>query len=269
MSRRLERALYRIDALERTTQSSAPLRRIDARAKLLLTVVYLVAMLSLPLGHLAQLMLFFLFPIAAATAGGLNYGQLFRRSLAVLPFVLLIGLFDLLFDREAAFRIGTFAVTRGAVRFLAIGLRGLLSVQAVLALILATGFYDLCRGLQRMGVPSLLTVQLLFVYRYMAVLIEESLALVRARDARSFGRGSYPLRLWGPMVGQLLLRTLDRAERIHRAMLARGFTGRIPDGLVPWRRWQRRDTLFLLFGSAAVVLLRWIDPTALIESFRT
>lgn len=268
MSRRLERALYRLDALERTAQSTGPLRRIDARAKLLLTVVFLVTMLSLPTERLARLLLFFLFPIAAATAARLDYAALLRRSLAVAPFLLFIGLFDLLLDREAAFRIGTFTVTRGGIRFLSIVVRGLLSVQAVLALILTTGFYDLCRGLQRLGVPSLLTAQLLFVYRYVAVLIEESLSLVRARDARSFGRGSYPLRLWGTLVGQLLLRTFDRAERIHRAMLARGFTGRIPDGLAGRGHWRPRDTAFLLLGSAALLSLRLFDASALFETFR-
>lgn len=52
--------------------------------------------------------------------------------------------------------------------------------------------------------------------------------MLRARDARGYGRRSYPIGLWAETVGQLLLRTLDRAEHIHNAMLARGFTGRIP-----------------------------------------
>lgn len=64
--------------------------------------------------------------------------------------------------------------------------------------------------------PAVFTTQLLFVYRYLFVLIEEAAAMQQARDARSFGRKSYPLKVWGTLVGQLLIRTFDRAERIRR-----------------------------------------------------
>ena len=62
--------------------------------------------------------------------------------------------------------------------------------------------------------------------------IEYAAAMQQARDARSFGRRSYPLKIWGTLVGQLLIRTFDRAEQISRAMLARGFSGRIPEGVL-------------------------------------
>lgn len=260
MSNRRQRVLCEIDALERTAQKCSPLHRIDARAKLVVTVVFLVTMLSLPLTRLSQLLLYFVFPLAGAAMAGLDYPRIFRRSLVVLPFVIFIGLFNLLYEREAAFSIGSLTVTVGWVSFLSIVLRGVLSVQAILILISATGYYRLCRGMQRLGIPSLFTTQLLFVYRYLYVLIEESLSMSRARDARSFGRRSYPLRIWGMLVGQLLIRTFERAELISRAMLARGFTGSIPTGLSPCSVWRGRDTLFLCVWSAALILMRLFQP---------
>ena len=130
-------------------------------------------MLSVPLCRLPELLLFFVFPIVACAMGGLSYGTIFRRSLVVLPFVVFIGVFNLFYDREPVFRIGTLAVTAGWVSFLSIVLRGLLSVQALLVLIGSTGYYGLCRSMQRLGVPAVFTTQLLFVYRYLFVLIEE------------------------------------------------------------------------------------------------
>ena len=191
----------------------SPLHRTDARSKLLVTVVFLVTMLSVPLCRLPELLLFFVFPIVACAMGGLSYGTIFRRSLVVLPFVAFIGVFNLFYDREPVFRIGTLAVTAGWVSFLSIVLRGLLSVQALLVLIGSTGYYGLCRSMQRLGVPAVFTTQLLFVYRYLYVLIEEAAAMQQARDARSFGRRSYPLKIWGTLVGQLLIRTFDRADQ--------------------------------------------------------
>ncbi|MDD3108585.1 MAG: energy-coupling factor transporter transmembrane component T, partial [Alistipes sp.] len=106
---------------------------------------------------------------------------------------------------------------------------------------------------------SVLSTQLLFVYRYLFVLLQEALSMTRARDARSFGRRSYPLRVWGVMIGQLLIRTFERAERIHRAMLSRGFDGRIRSLTIP-PPWQRRDTLFLSVWGAVFVVLRFLHP---------
>lgn len=138
--------------MERTARMQSPLHRTDARSKLLVTVVFLVTMLSVPLCRLPELLLFFVFPIVACAMGGLSYGTIFRRSLVVLPFVAFIGVFNLFYDREPVFRIGTLAVTAGWVSFLSIVLRGLLSVQALLVLIGSTGYYGLCRSMQRLVV---------------------------------------------------------------------------------------------------------------------
>lgn len=263
MKNRLQHALSELDAVERTACGHSPLHGIDARAKLLATVAFLVTMLSVPLVRLEVLLLFFVFPIVSAALGGLRYGMIFRRSLVVLPFVAFIGVFNLFYDREPVFRIGTLVVTEGWVTFLSILVRGLLSVGALLVLVYTTGYYRLCRSMQRLGVPSVFTTQLLFVYRYLYVLIEEAMAMQRARDARSFGRRSYPLRVWATLIGQLLMRTFDRAERISRAMLARGFTGRIPDGVSERPAWNVRDSVFLAAWCAALVLLRTIHPAGL------
>lgn len=260
MKNKLQQVLCELDAMERTARMQSPLHCLDARAKLIVTVVFLVTMLSVPLTKLSELLLYFVFPLVTAARGGLNYLQIFRRSLIVLPFVTFIGVFNLFYDREPVFRIGMLVVTSGWISFLSIILRGLLSVQALLILVYSTGYYRICRSMQRLGVPSVFTTQLLFVYRYIYVLVDESLAMSRARDARSFGRKSYPLKVWGTLIGQLLIRTFDRAELISRAMLARGFTGTIPADIYPRTTWKMRDTLFLVLWSAALILIRVFYP---------
>lgn len=260
MSDRLRQALCALDALERSARTESPLHRTDARAKLLATAAFLAAMLSVPLEHLSELLLFSIFPIVGCAMGGLDYAAVFRRSLVVLPFVVLIGAFNLLYDREPVFRIGPAVVTAGWISFSAIVVRGLLSVQALLVLVCTTGYYRLCRSMQRLGVPALFVTQLLFVYRYLHVLVEEALAMRQARDARSFGRTSYPLGVWGTLVGQLLMRTFERAERIGRAMRARGFAGRIAEDHRDRPSWTMCDTLFLAGWSAALVALRLLHP---------
>lgn len=260
MKNRLQHALCALDALERNALTESPMHRLDARAKLLATTVYLAAMLSVPLPRLSEILLYALYPMTTAALGGMRLGPLLRRSLAVLPFVALIGVFNLLYDRTPVLQVGRMTVTEGGIEFAAILLRGILSLAALLVLIGTTGFHALCRAMQRMGIPRFLTLQLLFVYRYLRVLLEEALAMSRACDARSFGRKHPVLRVWGTLVGQLLLRTFDRAEQIHRAMLARGFRGRIPDCTAEKTHWRNADTAYLAGWTAALLLTRLSYP---------
>lgn len=262
---KLDKALYALNRLERASGQEGLLYSIDARAKLLVTLVYLVTLLSFSLGNLPGLILFAVYPIIACAMAGMSYGRVLLRSLAVLPFIVFIGIFNPVVDRQVVFQVGTVGVTAGWISFFAILVRGLLSVQAVLVLIFSTGFYNLCRGMQRMGVPALFANQLLFVYRYLFVLLEEALRMQRARDARSFGRTSYPLRMWGIFIGQLLIRTVERAERIHRAMLSRGFAGNIESCSRP--EWHRRDTVYLVAWTAVFVILRIAGPAALFTTW--
>ena len=261
MKDRLRHVLRTLEEMERTPRTIGPLHSIDTRAKLIVTAVFLVTMLSVPLRRLSEILLYSVFPIVTATTGGLHYGTVLKRSLAVLPFVVLVGSFNVIYDRAPVFRIGQLTVTEGWIGFLSILLRGLLSTQALLLLVQSTGYYRMCRGLHRLGVPSFFTTQLLFVFRYIRVLLEESLDMKRARDARSYGRSSYPLAVWGTLVGQLLIRTFDRAAYIHRAMLARGFTGRMPDcTLGSGSSWRPRDTVFVALWSTTFILMRLFEP---------
>lgn len=252
---KIEKALYYLNQLERESEEPNFLATLDARSKLIVTIVFLVMMLSLPLTRITTLILFFLYPIIASSLSGIRFNSIARHSLVVLPFVFFVGIFNPILDREIAFYVGTVGVSYGWVSFLSILIRGLLAVQAVLILIHSSGFYNLCRSLHQMGVPSLFTTQILFVYRYLFVLLQETLSMQRARDARSFGRTSYPLRQWGVFVGQLLLRTVERSERIHRAMVSRGFNGKMESRYHAHLSF--RDFIYIAVCCLAFVFLRY------------
>jgi cobalt/nickel transport system permease protein len=117
-----------------------------------------------------------------------------------------------------------------------------------------TGFHQVCAALERLGMPRAFALQLLFLYRYLFVLGGEAARMVRARalrvfDGRGLGFGTY-----GSLLGHLLLRTLDRAQRLHLAMLSRGFDGEIR--LLRPLHLNGRDAGFFLGWSALFVLLR-------------
>ena len=261
MRRRLAQAVCRLEELEQSDRRPTLLHRLDGRAKLLVTLLYTGLLLSVPLTHLSELLLFALYPLVTARLAEIRYATLLRRSLIVLPFVGGIGLPNLFEAGEPLFRIGPLAVTAGLLTFVSLLLRGLLSLQALLLLIGTTGYRRLCGTLRQLGLPEAFTTQLLLVHRYLCLLLQEGITLSMARDARSFGRPGYPLRTWGPLVGQLLFRTFDRAGRIGQAMAARGFTGQFPEPAGLRSRWSRLDSAYLLGWSTLLVALRlFVSP---------
>ena len=91
------------------------------------------------------------------------------------------------------------------------------------------------------------------MYRYIFVLFDEALRMIRAHSLRSFR--AYPnIRILGSLIGQLLLRSLNRAERIHNAMIARGFDGEIR--IMKTLKMQPLDYSYIIFWCLFFFLCR-------------
>lgn len=205
-----------------------PLHRLDPRAKLITTLAFIVAVVSFDKYTLSALIPFFVFPLVMIAGGGLPFAYLLRKVLVVAPFALFVGAFNPLLDREILFRLGGLGISGGWVSYLSILIRFGLTVTAALTLIALTGFNTVCLGLEKLAVPRPFVIQLLFLYRYIFVLTDEAARLVRARSLRVFEASGLGFKPFVSMVGHLLLRTLDRAQRVHLAMRCRGFEGQMP-----------------------------------------
>ncbi len=238
---------------------------IDARIQLIVALGFVVVVLTVPLTNPGALVWMFAYPIIMSEASGVGYLRVLKQSLWVLPLIAAIGMFNPILDTRPVAVVMGITLTEGWVTFAAILLRGLLSVQALLVLTNTCGFREVCRALQRLGCPAVLVTQLMMLYRYIGVLLEEAQSMHRARLARGFGRKSYPLKMWSEFVGQLLLRSIKRAQRVHLAMLARGFNGNC---FVEWARpslhW--RDLTFLLGWAAVIIALRFLPINAFLSN---
>ncbi|MBE0604279.1 MAG: cobalt ECF transporter T component CbiQ, partial [Deltaproteobacteria bacterium] len=175
------------------------------------------------------------------------------------------GMFNPLLDPGTVQILHGTSVSAGWVSFASILVKFALTISAALLLIATTSFPGICRGLRRLGFPALFVSQLLFLYRYLFVLLEEAMRVVRARDMRSFGGRGTGLRVYVRIVGTLFLRTVERAERIYGSMLARGFRGEVPS----MRREELRpsDALFVIASGSFFALCRLVAVPETIGRF--
>jgi cobalt/nickel transport system permease protein len=223
-----DQAFFSIGRLDRLSYQDTFVHRLDPRVKVIATMLFIVTVISFSKYDVLALVPFFLFPVVLLTLGDLPVGFILKKVLIVSPFAIFVGLFNPFFDTRTAVVLFGVSVSAGWASFASILLKFLLTISAALILIATTSFPGVCQALRRLGAPPLFVSQLLFLYRYLFVLLEETMRIVRARDLRSFGSRGLGAGVAARIIGTLFLRTVERAERVYRAMLSRGFHGEMP-----------------------------------------
>jgi cobalt/nickel transport system permease protein len=258
---------FDIGYLDTMAYGSSVIHRLDPRAKLITTVVFIAVVISFNKYAVFALVPFCLYPVALAAVSGVSSRYLFRKVLLVLPVAAMIALGNPLFDRQVVAHIGSFGITGGWISFFSILLRLVITVAAVLVLIATTGFNAVCLGLSKLGVPRPFVVQLLLLYRYIFVLMEEAGRMVRACASRSFDSRAMRVRTFGSLIGILLLRTIDRAGRVYLAMCCRGFDGNIR--ILRTMKTGTREVLFAVSWILLFIVFRVYNIPALLGSVIT
>jgi cobalt/nickel transport system permease protein len=156
------------------------------------------------------------------------------RALVEVPFVVLAVLLPLVGGGERVGFLGLPVSVPGALAGWNILVKGTLGVLVSLTLAGTTTQRDLLLGLQRLRVPSLLITIATLMLRYVEVLVAEARRMRTARICR----GHHPRFLWqigatAKGVGTLFIRAYERGERVHIAMLARGWSGVLPEPARP------------------------------------
>jgi cobalt/nickel transport system permease protein len=258
----LEQRLFDLGRMDLLARQDTAVHRLDPRAKLVATLGFIAVVVSFEAHALTGLLPLFAYPISLAGLGNVSLRYLLRKAAYVLPFVLFIGIFNPLFETQSAFRLGSIAVSAGWISYASLVVRGLLAVLGALTLVAVTGMGNVCAAFEKLGMPRVLATQLLLLYRYLFLLAHEVARMARARSLRSAGGSGMGLRVYGSVLGHLLLRTLDRAERIHLAMLCRGFDGQLRG--LSTGRWRVADTLFVAGCAACFYAARRTDLTLLL-----
>lgn len=152
------------------------------------------------------------------------------RLLVEVPFVLFVVLLPFVSGGETTGVLGLSLSVGGLWTAFAIASKATLVVLATAVLSATTTAPEVLIGLERLRVPRTLVAIAGFAIRYLQVVLDE---LRRGQQARA-ARGDDPRWLWqsrhvARTAGALAIRCFERGERVHRAMLARGFDGRMPD----------------------------------------
>ena len=259
---KMQKAVRELAEMDELAVRSSPVHALHPAAKLVATIAYILVTLSFDKYDLAGLVPMVLWPVLLFQISGIEVKSCFIKLRIVLPLVMAVGLFNPFFDKNIVLRIGGLAVSGGVISMLTLMLKGVFCLMASFLLMATTPIDSLCAALRQFHVPKLLVTLLMLTYRYVGVMTEELAVMTDAYHLRAPGQKGIHISAWGSFLGQLLLRSMDRAQELYSSMLLRGYHQHFHYAdIKPFRL---RDALYIIICITAFLLLRTVKIAELI-----
>jgi cobalt/nickel transport system permease protein len=256
-----------IYSLEQFSSKDTSIHALHPLVKIIVAFLYIVCVVSFDRYAFVRLVPFIFYPVILMALAEIPYSLIFSRLLLALPFTMFAGLSNIFLDRATMFSIAGIGISYGVVSFFTLVFRALLCVAAVLILVATTPFTSLTGQLRRMKIPEMFIVLFEMTYRYIGSLIEETSIMITAYQLRRNSDKGIDMKHMGSFVGQLLIRSFDRAEQVYNAMKLRGYG--LFERHMKKIRLSTADYVFLLIACGLPLILRFIDVSQYVQHWLT
>lgn len=261
---RIDTAVFELREMDDLAARSSPIHSLHPLAKLITTISYIFLTVSFHKYDLSGLFVMVLYPVLLFTISGISIRTCFHKLRIVLPLVCAVGLFNPFFDRVPIFSLGTITITAGFLSMITLMLKGVFCLMASFLLAATTSIDAICAALRKIRVPNLIVTLLLLTYRYISVMMDEVAVMTTAYQLRAPAQKGIHHSAWGSFLGQLLLRSMDRAEELYSSMQLRGFCGEFHYAAVPAAT--AKDYLYTILTLVVLLLCRLINMTMFLGS---
>ena len=202
---------------------------LPSHVKIIAVLFFVLVVVSTPITYWPAFVIFLALVIAAATAGKISIFTLSKRALIEVPFILFAVLMPFVGTGER-FELGPLNLYRdGLLAGVSIVAKGTLGVLSAVILSTTTTAREILRGLERLRLPTIMVQIASFMLRYVNVISDEMERMKIARESRGFdATGVKHWKVIATSAAALFIRSYERGERVHLAMLSRGFDGELP-----------------------------------------
>ena len=202
---------------------------LPSHVKIIAVLFFVLVVVSTPITYWPAFVIFLALVIGAATAGKISIFTLSKRALIEVPFILFAVLMPFVGTGER-FELGPLSLYRdGLLAGVSIVAKGTLGVLSAVILSTTTTAREILRGLERLRLPTIMVQIASFMLRYVNVISDEMERMKIARESRGFdATGVKHWKVIATSAAALFIRSYERGERVHLAMLSRGFDGELP-----------------------------------------
>lgn len=247
-------AIHEIHHIDTLASKDQWVNRLHPLVKFIITISYIVAVVSFQKYDVTGLVGMVIYPIAGFILSELSFWDSVKRLRLVLPLICFLGILNPFFDKNYVLIAGM-QISAGVLSMITLILKGVFSVLASYLLIATTSVDKLCYAFRMLHIPKAMVTQFMLTYRYITFLLEEVDRITQAYALRAPKQKGIHFKVWGSLTGQLLLRSMDRANNVYESMLLRGYKG-------DYRYMRERlavrpqDIVYLLFWLGIIVLFR-------------
>jgi cobalt/nickel transport system permease protein len=204
----------------------SPVHRTPAHAKLATLLLFMLTVVATPREWFPAFGVYLGVVVLVIGVSGVPFGYIGKRMVVELPFVLFAVLMPFVATGPRVDVLGLSVSEAGLLAAWGLLAKGTLGVMASLTLAATTEPRDLLVGLERLRMPAQLVQIIGFMIRYLDVVTDEMRRMRVARESRGFaGRGVRTWPVYARAAGALFIRSYERGERVHLAMLSRGYSG--------------------------------------------
>ncbi|MGW2030608.1 MULTISPECIES: cobalt ECF transporter T component CbiQ [Streptomyces] len=238
----------------------SPVHGLPPHTKLAAALLFVVVVVSTPREAMWAFAVYAVLLAAVAHRARVPARFLLGRLLIEVPFVAFAVLMPFVAEGERVHVLGLSLSVNGLWGAWNVLAKGTLGVAASVLLAATTELRELLLGLQRLKLPPLLVQIASFMIRYGDVITDEMRRMRIARESRGFEAKG--VRHWGVLAksaGALFIRSYERGERVHLAMVSRGYAGSMPvidEVTASGAQW--RHALSLPCAALVVCLLGWM-----------
>lgn len=207
----------------------SPVHRVPAHLKILALLGFMIVVVATPRDWYPVFGVYLLLLAAVIGVSRVPPTYLLKRTVVEVPFVLFAVLLPFVATGPRTEVLGVTVSQHGLEAGVALLIKGTLGVLASLTLAATTEPQELLLGLERLRLPQQLVQIMAFMVRYLDVVTGEMQRMKVARESRGFSaRNPRHWPVLARSAGALFIRSYERGERVHLAMLSRGYTGRMP-----------------------------------------
>ena len=203
--------------------------RTPAHLKILALLAFMIVVVATPRDWYAAFGAYLAILVVVIGVSRVPPAYLLKRTVVEVPFVLFAVLLPFVATGPQTEVLGVSVSQHGLEAGIALLIKGTLGVLASLTLAATTEPNELLLGLERLRLPQQLVQIMSFMVRYLDVVTGEMQRMKVARESRGFtARNPRHWPVLARSAGALFIRSYERGERVHLAMLSRGYTGRMP-----------------------------------------
>lgn len=253
---RIKDAIYQVHFIDNIANNNRYLNKIHPLVKLLIAILYILLLTSINKYDLTRTLTMGIYLIIVSIIGDLSIRNCIKRLKIVLLLLLIIGIANPILDRNIIAYIGKIPITTGMISAVTLILKGAFAMISSYFLIITTGVENICYALKKIHIPNILITVFMLIYRYTIVFLKEVEKIWTAYSLRAPEQKGVNFKVWGSMIGNLMIRSIDKAQIVYESMELRGFT---PDTFfVKEQKTDRTSIIYFITGILLLFVIRFV-----------